>query len=162
MLSMLDRHAVQELLRAGVPLGAIARQFGVSRRTIRRIRREAPITSPVPRTKRPGRPGVRIATRERLRALLIGEPEEVGRPDLRELLTLGVSPRSYQHVLALTRVTAFLHGRSYALPQDVKAIYCDASRHRIARTRHRNSSAGRMQENSQGIADERVIGAGRS
>jgi MoxR-like ATPase len=62
------------------------------------------------------------------------EPEAVGRPDLRELLTLGVSPRSYQHVLALTRVTAFLHGRPYALPQDVKEIYCDASRHRIART----------------------------
>ena len=61
-------------------------------------------------------------------------PGEVGRGDLRELLTLGVSPRSYQHVLALTRVTAFLHGRTYALPQDVKAIYCDASRHRIART----------------------------
>jgi MoxR-like ATPase len=61
-------------------------------------------------------------------------PGDVGRPDLRELLTLGVSPRSYQHVLALTRVTAFLHGRTYALPQDVKAIYCDASRHRIART----------------------------
>jgi len=62
------------------------------------------------------------------------EPEAVGRPDLRELLTLGVSPRSYQHVLALTRVTAFLHGRPYALPHDVKEIYCDASRHRIART----------------------------
>jgi MoxR-like ATPase len=62
------------------------------------------------------------------------EPEAVGRPDLRELLTLGVSPRSYQHVLALTRVTAFLHGRRYVLPQDVKEIYCDASRHRIART----------------------------
>jgi MoxR-like ATPase len=61
-------------------------------------------------------------------------PGEVGRDDLRELLTLGVSPRSYQHVLALVRVTAFLHGRSYALPEDVKEIYCDASRHRIART----------------------------
>ena len=61
-------------------------------------------------------------------------PDEVGRGDLRELLTLGVSPRSYQHVLALTRVTAFLHGRTYALPQDVKTIYRDASRHRIART----------------------------
>jgi len=61
-------------------------------------------------------------------------PDEVGRGDLRELLTLGVSPRSYQHVLALTRVTAFLHGRTYVLPQDVKEIYCDASRHRIART----------------------------
>jgi MoxR-like ATPase len=62
------------------------------------------------------------------------DPAEVGRGDLRELLTLGVSPRSYQHVLALTRVTAFLHGRTYVLPEDVKEIYCDASRHRIART----------------------------
>jgi MoxR-like ATPase len=61
-------------------------------------------------------------------------PDDVGRPDLRELLVLGVSPRSYQHVLALARVTAFLHGRSYVLPEDVKEIYCDASRHRIART----------------------------
>jgi MoxR-like ATPase len=61
-------------------------------------------------------------------------PGEVGRDDLSELLTLGVSPRSYQHVLALTRVTAFLHGRAYVLPQDVKEIYIDAARHRIART----------------------------
>jgi transposase len=74
MLSMLDRHAVHELVRAGVPLGAIARQLGVSRRTIRRIRREAPITSTVPTTRGPGRPGVRVATRERLRALVLAEP----------------------------------------------------------------------------------------
>jgi len=33
MLSMLDRHAVLELLRAGLTLGAIARQVGVSRCT---------------------------------------------------------------------------------------------------------------------------------
>src|SRR5947207_6612424 len=61
-------------------------------------------------------------------------PGEVGRDDLRELLQLGVSPRSYQHVLALVRVNAFLHGRAWVLPEDVKEIYCDASRHRIART----------------------------
>ena len=61
-------------------------------------------------------------------------PGDVGRGDLRELVTLGMSPRSYQHVLALTRVTAFLHGRRYVLPEDVKEIYCDASRHRLART----------------------------
>jgi MoxR-like ATPase len=61
-------------------------------------------------------------------------PGEVGRGDLRELVTLGMSPRSCQHVLALTRVTAFLHGRRYVLPEDVKEIYCDASRHRLART----------------------------
>jgi len=61
-------------------------------------------------------------------------PADVGRAHLRELLLLGVSPRSYQHVLALARVTAFLHGRAWVLPEDIKEIYCDASRHRIART----------------------------
>jgi MoxR-like ATPase len=62
------------------------------------------------------------------------DPASVGRADLRELLTLGISPRSYQHLLALTRVTAFLHGRTWALPEDVKEIFSDATRHRIART----------------------------
>jgi len=62
------------------------------------------------------------------------EPGAVGRADLRELLLLGISPRSYQHLLALCRVTAFLAGRAYALPEDVKEIFADATRHRIART----------------------------
>jgi len=61
-------------------------------------------------------------------------PGEVGRPALAEVLTLGISPRSYQHILALARVTAFQHGREYVLPGDVKEIFCDATRHRIART----------------------------
>ena len=75
MLSMLDRHAVQELLRAGLTLGAIARQVGVSRRTIRRIKREAPITSATaPPIGRSGRPGVRPAIRARLRELVVAEP----------------------------------------------------------------------------------------
>ena len=43
-------------------------------------------------------------------------PGSVGRADLREMLQLGISPRSYQHLLALSRVTAFLHGRTYVLP----------------------------------------------
>ena len=61
-------------------------------------------------------------------------PAEVGRGDLAELLVLGVSPRSYQHVLALARVTAFLHGRTFVVPADVKEIYADATRHRLARS----------------------------
>src|SRR5262249_39303982 len=61
-------------------------------------------------------------------------PADVGRASLGELLILGMSPRSYQHVLALARVTAFLHGRAYVLPADVKEIYCDAARHRVARS----------------------------
>ena len=62
------------------------------------------------------------------------DPGEAGRPDLREMLALGISPRSYQHLLALSRVNAFLHGRAYLMPADVKEIFCDAARHRIART----------------------------
>ena len=62
------------------------------------------------------------------------DPGSVGRADLRELLALGISPRSYQHLLALCRVTAFLHGRTWALPDDVKEIFADATRHRVART----------------------------
>jgi MoxR-like ATPase len=62
------------------------------------------------------------------------DPELAGRPDLRELLLLGISPRSYQHLLALCRVNAFLRGRTWVLPGDVKEIFCDAARHRIART----------------------------
>jgi MoxR-like ATPase len=62
------------------------------------------------------------------------DPETAGRPEMRELLQLGISPRSYQHLLALARVNAFLHGRTWVLPVDVKEIFCDAARHRIART----------------------------
>ena len=61
-------------------------------------------------------------------------PADVGRPALAEVLTLGISPRSYQHVLALARVNAFQHGRSYVLPSDVKEIFIDAARHRIVRS----------------------------
>src|SRR6476646_10386991 len=53
------------------------------------------------------------------------DPGSVGRPDLKEMLQLGISPRSYQHLLALSRVTAFLHGRTWALPDDVKEVFCD-------------------------------------
>lgn len=61
-------------------------------------------------------------------------PATVGRPALADVLTLGISPRSYQHIVALARVTAFLHGRAYVLPQDVKEILGDAARHRIVRS----------------------------
>ena len=62
------------------------------------------------------------------------DPESAGRPEMRELLQLGISPRSYQHLLALARVNAFLNGRTWVLPADVKEIFCDATRHRVART----------------------------
>lgn len=71
MLRMLERHAVQELLRAGVSPRAIAKQYGVSRRTIERIRQEAPVTATavadaVGRPAATGRPRVDPALRARV------------------------------------------------------------------------------------------------
>ena len=61
-------------------------------------------------------------------------PGDVGRASLTEMIAAGISPRSYQHILALARVNAFLEGRLYVLPGDVKAIFPEAARHRIVRT----------------------------
>jgi MoxR-like ATPase len=61
-------------------------------------------------------------------------PDEVGLPALVQMVALGVSPRAFQHILALARVTAFLAGRDFVLPSDVKSIFPDAARHRIARS----------------------------
>ena len=61
-------------------------------------------------------------------------PAEVDRPALAELLVAGISPRSYQHILALARVTAFMNGRTFVRPSDVKEIFLDATRHRIMRS----------------------------
>ena len=46
----------------------------------------------------------------------------------------GASPRSYQHLLAMSRTTAFFRGRDYVLPSDVKFIATDVLHHRLVRT----------------------------
>ena len=81
---MLDRHAVQKLLDAGVKPPAVAAQFRVSRRTIERIAREATIQSDADgvirregeEVVRPvGRPRVTEAIRARVQALVLEDPE---------------------------------------------------------------------------------------
>jgi transposase len=78
MLRMLDRHAVQELLRAGVKPRHVAQQMGVSRRTIERIAREAPVTAADDRaaraTRRLGRPQVDAAVHAAVRRLVEEDP----------------------------------------------------------------------------------------
>lgn len=83
---------------------------------------------------------MRVHVDDRIRQYIVAlgratrAPADVGLAALTEVLTLGISPRSYQHLLALARVTAFQHGRAYVLPQDVKEVFCDAARHRIVRS----------------------------
>ena len=93
---MLDRHAVQALLRARMKPRAVARQFRVSRRTIERIAPEAPVSTARNGILRHtgedgtvagvGRPRVTEAIRARLQALVLEDAERpVG--ELARLLT---------------------------------------------------------------------------
>lgn len=72
---MLDRHAVRALLRAGVRPRTVARQVGVSRRTVERIAREAEGQGVADADARGvGRPPVDRATTAAVRALLADDP----------------------------------------------------------------------------------------
>jgi MoxR-like ATPase len=53
---------------------------------------------------------------------------------VQEMVLHGASPRSAQHLLALSRTTAFFAGRDYVRPEDVKRMAPDALRHRLVRT----------------------------
>ena len=49
----------------------------------------------------------------------------------RERLRLGGSPRASIYLVEASRARAFLQGRDYALPEDVKAVAPDVLRHRL-------------------------------
>ncbi|MBC9820460.1 MoxR family ATPase [Terrabacter sp. MAHUQ-38] len=59
------------------------------------------------------------------------EPAGVGRDDLARLLTYGASPRASINLVLAGRALAFLRGRDYALPDDVRDLARDVLRHRI-------------------------------
>src|SRR5689334_20944594 len=111
MLRMLDRHAVQELVRAEVTAREIARQFGVSVRTIRRIVREGQVATgddvTARRERHIGRPRVTDAVRGRVQALVLEDPErppgEICRLLKDEGTPLGLS--TVYRVLARVRAT---------------------------------------------------------
>jgi MoxR-like ATPase len=53
------------------------------------------------------------------------------RLDLEGLLQYGASPRATIHLLSAARAHAFLRGRGYVTPEDVKAVGPDVLRHRL-------------------------------
>jgi MoxR-like ATPase len=54
--------------------------------------------------------------------------------DLKGLIQLGASPRATISLTLAAKAYAFLHGRGYVTPQDVKTIGMDVLRHRVAIT----------------------------
>ena len=59
------------------------------------------------------------------------EPERFGLAELRPLIAYGASPRASIFISALSRGHAFLDGRDYVLPDDVKDLAPDVMRHRL-------------------------------
>jgi MoxR-like ATPase len=58
-------------------------------------------------------------------------PEEVGLSELTRYLTFGASPRASINLILAARALAFVRGRAYALPQDVRDLALDVIRHRL-------------------------------
>ena len=62
------------------------------------------------------------------------DPSAAGRNELKALVAYGASPRASLSLLAAARAHAFLRGRDYVIPEDVRALAPDVLRHRIILT----------------------------
>lgn len=62
------------------------------------------------------------------------EPEKFGLPDLQSIIAYGASPRASISLAFASRAYAFLQGRGYVIPEDVRAVCHDVMRHRIGLT----------------------------
>lgn len=58
-------------------------------------------------------------------------PDQYGVPELKNLIELGSSPRASIGLTVASKAYAFIEGRGYVTPDDIKAIGVDVLRHRI-------------------------------
>jgi MoxR-like ATPase len=62
------------------------------------------------------------------------EPAAARLPELAPLVEFGASPRASLYLMRAAKAHAFLQGRSYVMPDDVKALALDVLRHRLILT----------------------------
>ena len=62
------------------------------------------------------------------------DPVAAGLNDLRNLISFGASPRAGIFLIAAARAYAFIKGRGYVVPEDIKQLAPDILRHRIITT----------------------------
>jgi MoxR-like ATPase len=62
------------------------------------------------------------------------EPAAIGLPELKPLIAFGASPRASIYLAQAARAHAYLRGRAYVVPEDVKAMAPDVLRHRVLLT----------------------------
>ena len=62
------------------------------------------------------------------------EPHAIGLAELKPLIAFGASPRASIYLAQAARAHAYLRGRAYVVPEDVKAMALDVLRHRVLLT----------------------------
>jgi MoxR-like ATPase len=62
------------------------------------------------------------------------QPATAGLSDLAPLIEYGASPRAAIYLIRAAKAHAFLQGRSYVMPDDIKALALDLLRHRLLLT----------------------------
>src|SRR3954462_2554298 len=59
------------------------------------------------------------------------DPAKFGSPDVARFITFGASPRASINLILTARALAFVRGRDYVLPEDVRDMSLDVMRHRL-------------------------------
>ena len=62
------------------------------------------------------------------------DPSVVGLPNLKPLVAFGASPRASIALAQAAKAHAYLRGRGYVIPEDVRALALDVMRHRVLLT----------------------------
>ncbi len=106
-------------------------------------------TTAVPSAKKVASPEQILAARELLDEIYVDEkvlgyvvdlvfatrnPAEAGLEALKPLILYGASPRASIALVQAARARAFLEGRGYVTPHDVKAVGLEVLRHRVITT----------------------------
>ncbi|MCE9634659.1 MAG: MoxR family ATPase [Planctomycetes bacterium] len=76
------------------------------------------------------------------------QPEEAGLPELKPMILYGASPRASIALTRAARARAFLDGRGFVTPHDVKSAGMDVLRHRVITT---------YEAEAEGLTSEHVI-----
>ncbi|MCQ2492468.1 MAG: MoxR family ATPase [Lachnospiraceae bacterium] len=53
-----------------------------------------------------------------------------------QLLDIGISPRGTKDILKMAKANAFIEGRDYVVPNDVKEVFVDTTNHRVHLSRY--------------------------
>ena len=76
------------------------------------------------------------------------DPRTAGLDDLGNLISLGASPRAGIFLIAAARAYAFIKGRGYVVPDDIKQLAPDVLRHRVITT---------FEAEAQDISSEQIV-----